>query len=633
MANERVLIVDDEQNVIHSCQRILKRHGFVTTGVVNSQIVPDLLRQETFDVLLTDIKMPQVDGLNLLRIAKEIDPHITVVIITGFGTMGDAIKAIQLGASGFLMKPFNPDELTEVVKDSLARRALLRDSIRLQTLLPLLEINKVLQVSGGEVSLVEQVLKTASRQIEAGRMAWLTLEGNPPTLTETAAVSHGAHAGGLPPTALAQAISTGRPVWVLPSGKLVNSHSGAANVTSAALPLLIKGQTVGILTAEAAPPGQGRPFAPLSLDLLLLLAGQLAIIIENVQLFQQTEKLRAFNEEIIQTITNGLVAVDAAGQVTAINPAAAAMLGCQPEQALRRPLSEALRGADALAQVFELTLKNATPQPRQEITITPSPERAVAISVSTAPLQHGGGVVGVIEDLSSIKALEAEHRRLDRLAALGEMSAVVAHELRNPIAGVAAGVEYLTRHAAIGSADQQGAAMIRGEIERVNRILEDILFVARPLQLEQEATPLPPIVSRVVARFLPQATASNVTITTHFADDLPWLYLDSQRIEQVFSNFASNAIQAMPRGGTLAFTIEPTDSNQVQTTITDSGDGISPQLLNRIFDPFFTTKTRGTGLGLSVARRIVEAHSGLIKVRSQLGQGASFFILLPAAAR
>jgi signal transduction histidine kinase len=253
--------------------------------------------------------------------------------------------------------------------------------------------------------------------------------------------------------------------------------------------------------------------------------------------------------------------------------------------------------------------------------------------VSTALLSHGDGAVGVIENLSELKALEAEHRRLDRLAALGEMSAVVAHELRNPIAGVAAGVEYLTRNAPKGSAEQQGAAMIQSEIERVNRILEDILFVARPLKLEKELTPLPPIINRVVARVSPQATASSIAVKTHFADDLPALLLDSQRIEQVFSNFIGNAIQSMSNGGTLTLSIDQNSSNQVQTTITDTGTGISPQLLNRIFDPFFTTKTRGTGLGLSIARRIVEAHNGLIKVDSQPGHGTSFYILLPAETR
>ena len=144
MANERILIVDDEKGVVRSCTRILKRHGFVVTGKTNSASVPQLLKQETFDLLLTDIKMPKIDGLELLKIAKEIDPHITVVLITGYGTMEDAVNAIRLGAQGFLLKPFEPKELIDTVEYNLTRRAMVKDSLRLQTLLPLLEVNKMM---------------------------------------------------------------------------------------------------------------------------------------------------------------------------------------------------------------------------------------------------------------------------------------------------------------------------------------------------------------------------------------------------------------------------------------------------------------------------------------------------------
>ena len=633
MANERILIVDDEKSVVRLCQRILTRQGFIVTGKTESHEVPDLLRHETFDVLLTDIRMPQLNGLDLLQIAKEIDPHITVVLITGYGTMEDAIRAISLGARGFLMKPFNSKELLATVEDGLTRRTLLRDSVRLQTLLPLLEINKALQVSGGEVSFVQQVLQTAAQQIGAQRLAWLSINEPPlPVFIETAVVSALNVPSELSSSILHQALTSAEPVWVLSDGTLTDNHTGFPNIVAAVLPLLVKGKIAGLLTAETDLQNQSSPFDPISLDLLTVLAGQLAIIFENIQLFRQTENLRAFNEDIVQTMTNGLVAVDAAGTITALNPAAAAMLSCSVEQVLHKPLARAISGIGPLAEVFETTLTTAQPQPRREITIQLAPDHAVPISVSTAPLDSGsgGGVVGVIEDLTEIKALEAEHRRLDRLAVLGEMSAVVAHELRNPIAGISAGVEYLTRNAVQGSPEEQGATMIQAEIERVNRILEDILFVARPLQLEPKSSPLLPIINTVLHRFLSQAATSNVTVETQYADHIPYLNLDSQRIEQVFSNFIRNAIQAMPDGGTLTLKIELSGNNRVRITISDTGVGITSQLLKRIFDPFFTTKTRGTGLGLSVARRIIEAHSGLIEVESTPGKGTDFYISLPA---
>ncbi|MEM7346173.1 MAG: response regulator, partial [Chloroflexota bacterium] len=356
MANERILVVDDEKGVVVSCVRILQKQGFTVSGQTDGQSVPDLLKQESFDLLLTDLRMPKIDGLTLLRQAKEIDPHLTVVLITGYGTMEDALKAIHLGAQGFLMKPFEPEDLVATVQESLARRALIRDSLRLQTLLPLLEINKSVQASGGETSLVRRVLSIAQRETGAARLTWLKRQQviTFPPLEEGVYQSQGKRkepfieAAAVPPTplkqsylsqaAINQVLKQVRPVWVLTDGTLIDTLAGQPNIVGALFPLLLKGEVVGIFTAETGEDGRPSPFDPISLDLLSLLAGQLAIMIENVQLFQQTETWRAFNEDIIQTMTNGLLAIDADNYITACNPAAATMLGKSTDEILYKSL-------------------------------------------------------------------------------------------------------------------------------------------------------------------------------------------------------------------------------------------------------------------------------------------------------
>ncbi|MCB0163392.1 MAG: response regulator [Anaerolineae bacterium] len=643
MANERILIVDDEKGVVRSCTRILEREGFDVSGRTESSQVPDLLRQETFDLLLTDIKMPKIDGLKLLKIAKEIDPHLTVVLITGYGTMEDAIEAISLGAQGFLMKPFEPEDLIGTIKENLRRRALLRDSLRLQTLLPLLEINQMLQVSGGEISLARRVLDISTKAIGARRMSWLRCtptpyqNGNRPVkhLNEAAVVSHGVEVSQLPHQAFDHALQSAQPVWVTAAGTLLEKYAGQPNIVGAVLPLIVKGDVVGILTAETSGDNQTGPFGQISLDLLPVLAGQLTMIIENVQLFQQTETLRAFNESIIQNLTNGLIAVDHQNRITVFNPAAATMLGHSADKALHQPLTAIMSQIDSLLNIFKVTQQSGSAQPRQEITIQHQDERHLPIAISTAPLpaddqQTATGVVAVIEDLSEIKALEAERRRLDRLAALGEMSAVVAHEIRNPIAGIAAGVDYLTRNLPPESVEAEGAALIQGEISRVNRILEDILFVARPLQLNFSAASLPAIIDKVIQRYQPQVVAKAIEIQYDCECQLPVINVDSQRLEQVFNNLILNAIQAMTDGGTMRIQgqIDPTDRH-VFITIVDSGPGIPPDVQTRIFEPFFTTKAKGTGLGLSIARQIIEAHGGTITIETWPEQGTQFMITLP----
>jgi PAS domain S-box-containing protein len=638
VANERILVVDDEQGVVRSCVRILQRQGFVVSGKTDSLSVPELLRQETFDLLLTDIKMPKIDGLELLRIAKEIDPHVTVVLITGYGTMEDAIRAIRLGAQGFLMKPFDTEELVSTVTESLSRRALLRDSLRLQTLLPLLEINQILQVSGGEISLVKRILEVALRSTGATRIAWLRcLKSSAYQLVEAAVACKTESVSQLPEQAIINVLNTARPVWVLVDGALTDNPIGQPNVKGALLPLVIKGEIVGILTAETGGEQTG-PFGQISLDLLTLLTGQLTIVLENVQLFQQTETLRAFNEDIIKNMTNGLIAVDLQGQVTAFNPAASAMLGYQPQAVLHQFLSQAMNGADELVKIFNKTLLTGKPESHREIMVQTHEGRQLPISVNIAPLgekkngQEPAGVVGVIEDLSELKALEDKRRRLDRLAALGEMAAVVAHEIRNPVASIAAGVEYLIRNAPSGSIELEGGSMILSEVKRVNRILEDILFVARPLQLELRPEVLPDIIRTVLQRCQPQIQEHQIVTSFQCEDHLPLLYVDSQRLEQVFTNLIINATQAMLSGGQLkvhVMQLTGQEEGKIQVSVTDTGSGISPEAQQRIFEPFFTTKARGTGLGLSIARRIIEEHHGTITVETKEGLGTSFIIQLP----
>lgn len=659
MANERILVVDDEKGVVRSCVRILERQGFIATGRTDSESVPELLKQETFDLLLTDIKMPRLDGLELLQLAKGIDPHLTVVLITGYGTMEDAINAIRLGAEGFIMKPFEPADLIEIIKENLARRSLKRDSLRLQTLLPLLEINQTLQGSDGETSLVRHILEIGQRETGAARLVWLSCQSpaalpfaqtNEHKLVEMAVVPSleptadkaSSLTSWLPKESLDTILNQAHPVWVLVDGTIVDKITGQANIAGALFPLMSKGEVVGILTAETGETGRSGPFDPISLDLLAVIAGQLSIIIENVQLFKQTEALRAFNEDIIQNMTNGLIAIDRNKSITAFNPAAATMLGCAPHQVLNRPIQEVMAGAKILEEIFDETLQTGQAHPRQEVLLDQKKGAQLSISVSTAPLAIGdrddepAGVVGVLEDLSEIKALEAERRQLDRLAALGEMSAVVAHEIRNPVAGIAAGIEYLARHIPKESDDFTGITMIQGEIERVNRILEDILFVARPLKLNLSDENLSELLQNVIQRCQPQIKQSQIEVSFQDEVDLPRLKVDRQRLEQVFTNLIINATQAMPHGGQLLLQTSLNCGQNEETpqevviTVTDTGPGIPVETHRRIFEPFFTTKIRGTGLGLPVARRIIEQHQGSINIEQQK-KGARFVITLPVA--
>ncbi len=654
--NEHILVVDDEPSVVAICVRTLNRGGYVVEGVGDSNTALDRLNREVFDLLLTDIRMPGRDGLELLALAKELDPHLSVVMVTGYGTMDDALRAIRLGAQGFLLKPFDPDELLETVEDTLRRRALIRDSLRLQTLLPLLEINDALRSSEGALNLAQRVLEVALRETGASRL-WLTLrsalQGDFATVASIGAM--GAD-GGLSADVVKRVIETGEPVWVNAKGEVFTSISEARRVFALSRPLLIKGQLVGTLNAEKD--RDLPPFSQLSLELLALLSGQLAMAIENVELHQRQQSLRAFNEDIIQTMTNGLVVVDETAQVTVFNHAAAALLGYNAAEVVGKSLRDAVPGASALADAIEATLHRAhetssgrshvaraeethsVPAIRArhspgEVSVLHRDGNILPLAISASPLcDVAGKVTGVVclfEDLSEAKALEAERRRLDRLAALGEMSAVVAHEIRNPVAGIAVGVEYLGKSIPQESVHKQDVKMIMGEIERVNRILDDILSVARPFQLKLSTQAIPDIIEHVLHRYHASFSNKAIHVIRRYAPSLPLAQIDRERMEQALTNLVLNAVEAMPTGGTLSLGLAASD-RWLTITVSDTGPGIPPEIQRRIFEPFFTTKARGTGLGLAVARRVIEEHGGTITLMSETGKGATFTIKLPLLA-
>jgi PAS domain S-box-containing protein len=657
--NEHILVVDDEPGVVATCVRTLNRAGYMVEGVGDSNTALDRLNREVFDLLLTDIRMPGRDGLELLALAKEVDPHLSVVMVTGYGTMDDALRAIRLGAQGFLLKPFDPDELVEAVQDTLRRRALIRDSLRLQTLLPLLEINDALRSTDGALNLAQQVLEVALRETGASRL-WLTMRSRPGGgFATVASVGNMDEKGSLSADILDQVFETGEPVWIDSGGRVHMNPSAARRVIALSRPLLIKDQVIGILNAEKD--RDLPPFSQLSLELLVLLSGQLAIAIENVELYQRQQALRAFNEDIIQTMTNGLVVVDESARVTVFNQAAAALLGYHASEVVGQPLRDAVPGASSLADAIEATLRHAneTSPLRSRFEATVRGSQAISaieigarrspgevsvlhrdgnvlpLAISASPLRDASGqVTGVVclfEDLSEAKALEAERRRLDRLAALGEMSAVVAHEIRNPVAGIAVGVEYLSKSIPEESVHKQDVKMILSEIERVNRILDDILSVARPFQLKLSSQAMPDIVEHVLHRYHTTFSNRAIHVIRRYAPSLPRVQVDRERIEQALTNLVLNAVEAMSTGGTLSLGLAAGD-RWLTITVSDTGSGIPPEVQRRIFEPFFTTKVRGTGLGLAVTRRVIEEHGGTITLTSETGKGATFTVRVPLPA-
>lgn len=232
----------------------------------------------------------------------------------------------------------------------------------------------------------------------------------------------------------------------------------------------------------------------------------------------------------------------------------------------------------------------------------------------------------------SREEIERLHRtqisRAEHLATLGEMAAGLAHEIRNPLAGIAGVMEIVGRDLPSNSAAKGVLGEVRHEVVHINKIVTELLEIARPKPPVYRPADLVAVTEHASLFTRDQASAKHVTLEIIKGDAVPLLEFDSGQIHQVILNLLLNAVQACSDGGSVRVQFSA-DDQTVTTTVSDNGKGIPPDVLPNIFRPFFTTKGNGTGLGLSLARRIVEAHGGRLTATSELGRGSQFALILP----
>jgi signal transduction histidine kinase len=218
--------------------------------------------------------------------------------------------------------------------------------------------------------------------------------------------------------------------------------------------------------------------------------------------------------------------------------------------------------------------------------------------------------------------------RAEHLATLGELAAGLAHEIRNPLAGIAGVIEIVGRDLPEQSPAREVLADVRDEVQRINKIMNELLETARPKPLNLQVGDLNATIEHAVMFAREQAKQRNVEVVFVRNEKLPKIEHDSSQINQVLLNLILNGVQAIENGGTVSIELHR-DGDSADISVADTGKGISPEVLPNIFRPFFTTKGQGTGLGLPLARRMVEDHGGRIDVASTPGKGTRFTVHLP----
>ena len=267
----------------------------------------------------------------------------------------------------------------------------------------------------------------------------------------------------------------------------------------------------------------------------------------------------------------------------------------------------------------------------------------VPVSLTTSLLRNERravyGAIATFMDLTPLRKAEEHARRLDRLAALGRFTSSVAHEIRNPLAGIGAGVQYLARALKDDASQRENLEFIHSEIKRLDRIVGDLFDITHPRSLSLRVAPVEDALRRAVQCLRAVYEQRGVALEVVVAPRLPAIAHDADQIEQVFINLLKNAAEASSAGGRVTVALEsaapPTGRRGtaraigVCARIEDRGSGISPDALKTIFEPFFTTKPGGTGLGLYICHDIVKRHGGSLTVQSEPGRGTTFAVELP----
>ena len=227
--------------------------------------------------------------------------------------------------------------------------------------------------------------------------------------------------------------------------------------------------------------------------------------------------------------------------------------------------------------------------------------------------------------------IEEQLRRAERLSALGELSAILAHEIRNPLASIRGTAEILMEEGTSARSKGEFLEILVKESDRLNRVVEDFLRMARPEPTSKRGCDINQELANMVTLLSAQARGEKVELKLA-AGRLPELVADPEKLRQAFMNIMLNGIQAASEGGhVLVSTRFDREKGSIEIRFTDDGPGIAPDAIGKIFEPFFTTKGSGTGLGLPITRKIIEGHGGTLEVDSEPGKGASFTVLLPAA--
>ncbi len=421
------------------------------------------------------------------------------------------------------------------------------------------------------------------------------------------------------------------------------AQKGSSFVVSAPLNdnQAISGLIVAMGPTEITPPNK-----PASLAAMKLLVSAAEGVFNNFILksnlndkLTSTTLKKAIGDTINKFMPEGILYLNTDLMIQQVNPSAEQILGYAEQEVINRHIDDVIIGTDRLTPALQDALENIPTHDLGQLEIhhrdgTVFPALIKTFPVSPPGIEQVQGILIFVQDISKEEKVRIQTQQLERRALVGQMNAIFAHEIRNPINNITSGIQLLDKILPEDFKQRDVLKGINDDCDRLTHIVDTVLTFSKSQSYHRTPIDLPALIGQILNRWIPRMKRISVSHVLKVEDDLPLVPGDDRALGQVFNNLISNAVRAMEDtgGGVLSVRLKPiqktTGSMGVQVDVLDTGPGIPPEVQDRIFEPFFTTKPDGTGLGLSITKQIITMHEGTITL-VPLPEGTSFQIILP----
>ncbi len=352
----------------------------------------------------------------------------------------------------------------------------------------------------------------------------------------------------------------------------------------------------------------------------------------------------AFLATIIDSVGDGVIVIDLEGRVTLMNPAAEEITAVSRRQALGHPFATLFGSKEILLEMVAKTAATGMTVSDHENIVIRKAKQLTPVAATTFPLLlrdgESIGTILVLRDLTNIRELEDAVRHADRLSTLGTLAAGLAHEIKNPLGGIKGAAQLLEMELPSESELRDNVRIVVREVDRVNRIVEELLALASPRKLQLSKVNLHKVLGDIITLRKRASEGKAITFQQQFDPSIPPILADEGLLTQLFLNLIKNAVEAVEERGSIRVASRVISdysmtqkgerrSRMVAIDVCDDGPGIPKEQLEQLFTPFFTTKAKGTGLGLAICQKIVTEHRGMLKVETDPGKGTTFTVMLP----